>query len=154
MTMMTDQEPAIFVRVGRAKHGHGVFAARRIRKGAIVGEVTGYVIDDPDYTSLYCIDLGSGHSLEPVAPFRFLNHCCEPNCELFVYDEDDAGNAISPHVYLEALTNIQPGVELTIDYSWPANDAIRCGCESPGCRGWIVAVEELSMINSRGRRRG
>lgn len=138
------------IRVGQVPYGRGVFAARRIRKEAVIGRVTGRVIDDPDYTSDYCIDLGGPLSLEPAAPFRYLNHCCDPNCELYILeDATEKGNGSVPQIVLAALRNIQPGVELTIDYSWPADGAVPCACQSPGCRGWIVAADELAEIPGR-----
>lgn len=138
------------IRVGKVPYGRGVFAAKRIRKEAVIGGVTGRVIDDPDYTSDYCIDLGGSLSLEPGAPFRYLNHSCDPNCELYIL-EDGSGdwNGSVPQVLVAALRNIQPGVELTIDYSWPADGAVPCACQSPRCRGWIVAADELAELRGR-----
>ena len=51
----------------------------------------------------------------------------------------------APHdrLWLQALTPIEPGEELTMDYAWPADAVIRCGCGAPACRGWIASQEEL-----------
>ena len=46
---------------------------------SIIGEIMGHVFDDPNYSSPYCMDLEDGRQLEPDAPFRYVNHCCEPN---------------------------------------------------------------------------
>jgi len=77
-------------------------------------------------------------------PFRYLNHSCQPNCELFSWETDDS----PPHVRLclQSLMPIEPGKELTIDYAWPADAAIPCVCGAAGCRGWIVSQEELVLL--------
>lgn len=137
------------VKAGPAKHGQGLFATRRFRKGQVIAEVPGRVIDDPDYTSNYCIDLGGTCSLEPDAPYRFVNHCCEPNCKLYLIYEDEKQPPAQRKVVIEALKNIQPGVELLIDYEWPADGAIPCGCGAAACRGWIVDPAELHQLTGR-----
>lgn len=142
------------VRVGRVEYGRAVFAERRFRRGQTIGLVRGYVIDDPDYGSDCCIDLGAPLSLEPTAPFRYLNHSCAPNCEFLICEPDVAG--VAPEVLLTATTTIAPGEELTIDYAWPANSAIPCLCRAANCRGWIVDPAELPLIAAgwnSGRRR-
>lgn len=130
------------LRVGRAKFGHGVFATRAFNRERVIATVSGEIVDDPDYTSDYCIDLGGTLSLEPAAPYRFLNHSCEPNCELSLLEWDDG----ACDVLLEARRPIAEGEELTIDYAWPSDWAIPCGCGSPACRGWIVCPDELGNV--------
>lgn len=68
---------------------------------------------------------------------RFINHSCEPNCMAYL-DGD--------RIFIEAITNIQPGVELTYDYAltreglsrkaWRDLYACRCGTEN--CRGTLL----------------
>src|SRR5690606_14134521 len=82
------------VRVAPAAFGDGVYACRSFRRGQRVGRVYGEVVGG-DEGSEYAIDLGDDRLLEPGAPFRFLNHSCEPNCELINYTPDDA----APHEY-------------------------------------------------------
>lgn len=135
-----------FVRVGLAAYGKGVYARRRLKKGTSVGEVTGEVVDTEGYDSNYCIDLGGPRRLEPVAPFRYLNHSCTPNCRFTWCEPQKKSDPWPSTVWVEALRTIEPGEELTIDYSWPADAAIRCGCRSPQCRGWIVDPAELPLL--------
>jgi hypothetical protein len=111
----------------------------------VLGEVTGELIDDPNYGSLYCVDMGNSLSLEPAEPFRFLNHSCEPNCE-FVTSHEEENPAKAPQLFVEVLRAIAPGEELTIDYAWSWDVAIPCLCGTPSCRGWIVAPEQLADI--------
>lgn len=174
---MTDRR-AWPVRVGKVSYGRGVFARRAFTPGDIVGEVRGEVIDDENYSSSTCIDLMGSLSLEPAAPFCYLNHSCEPNCQFWLIDDEDLalfspegrGERSSedpveslfatglllerereengcPHVLLECLRPIARGAQLTIDYSWPAENAMRCACGSLNCRGWIVSEEELDQVD-------
>ncbi|WP_222434820.1 SET domain-containing protein [Blastopirellula retiformator] len=129
--------------VGDTPYGKGLFAARAFRKRTLLAMVTGEVIDDEHYSSSYCIDLGGTFSLEPGEPFRYLNHSCEPNCCLVYHEEDEQ----PAEIWVETIRPIAMGDQLTIDYAWPANAAIPCGCGASQCRGWIVDPEELNLLN-------
>lgn len=143
---------ASLVRVGRVTFGRGVFAQKSIEKGMIVGQVVGKVIDDPNYATSYCIDLGGSYSLEPRAPFRYLNHCCTPNCRLVLSEcEYEDGSPAPSEVHVEALADIAEGAELTIDYAWSAEGAIPCLCGSVQCRGWVVDKSELAKVRRSAR---
>ena len=131
----------VFNHLGRAVLGNCYFEA-----GETIAETRGTIVEDPDYSSDYCFDLDKGRSLEPSSPFRFLNHSCEPNCEIFMWDELDQKDA---RLLIGARHAIGPGRELTIDYAWPATSAIPCLCNVENCRGWIVAEEELGDLRRR-----
>lgn len=136
--------------VGPTSLGLGVFAGRSFRRNQTIGHIEGDFVDDPDYGSDYCIDLGPGYLLEPAAPFRYLNHSCEPNAQLWCVD-GEVGEP--PTACLTALRTIRPGEELTIDYGWSADVAIPCGCGTATCRGWVVSPEELPKLTRRRRSR-
>ena len=139
------------VRVAPAAFGDGVYATRSFKQGQKIGRVFGEVVGGEE-GSEYAIDLGDDRLLEPGAPFRYLNHSCDPNCELLNYTPDDA----PPHdyeVYVKAMRDIASGEQLTIDYAWAADVAIRCGCQSVSCRGWIVSVDQLPEVLARTRPR-
>jgi SET domain-containing protein len=136
------------VRVGPASCGQGVFARGRFRAGEIVAAIQGEIIAEQDYWTAYCIDLGGGEVLEPSAPFRFLNHSCQPNCTLVSSSVwDDATGELRHATKLKAIVAIDPGEQLTIDYAWPPVCAIPCLCGSDNCRGWIVAEDQLDRVN-------
>ncbi len=126
--------------------GKGVFAARPFRKSQVIGQMTGSVITDDNYDPEYVVDLGKAGVLEPAAPFRFLNHSCEPNAALIEY-EPEANER--PTMWVETLRAIKPGDQVTIDYGWPADSAIRCLCGAKRCRGWVVAESELPKVLRR-----
>jgi len=138
------------VRIGATHVGKGLFARRRYPADTVIGEIEGHVIEDPHYGSDYCMNIGDGRVLEPMAPFRYVNHSCEPNCEFDFFDLREAGQTgTHRRVFLIALREIKPGEELTIDYNWPAACAIPCRCRAPSCRGWIVRSDELDTLLAR-----
>jgi hypothetical protein len=141
------KRPSRAVRVGPTPYGCGIFARRRFCAQETIGVIGGEVIDDQDYWSAYCIDLGDGAVLEPAAPFRFINHSCQPNCELVCYSAwDDESGVLRHATRLNARRDIQPSEQLTIDYAWPPCCAIPCLCGSENCRGWIVAKHQLDQL--------
>ena len=131
-------------RIARTSMGKGVFAERSFALGEVVGEITGRTIDDPDYCSRYAFDLENGLQLEPEAPFRFVNHSCDPNCSFEVIDvTHGVRGTMRRQIMLFAIYVITTGDELTIDYNWPVRFAIPCKCRSEYCRGWIVGEHHL-----------
>lgn len=132
--------------------GRGAFAKQRIRPGQKIVEYTGDKIDNDEadrrydedkmgrhHTFLFtldddwCID---GNKRTNVA--RLINHSCDPNCEAIIDDDN--------RIWIYALKNIQPGVELVYDYKYErVGDDIKklekfyvCHCGSPKCRGSIM----------------
>lgn len=133
------------VEVRKTKLGNALFANKKFRTGQEIGIIEGKLINDPDYGSEYCVALDEHTSIEPFAPFRFLNHSCEPNCELVTWDAEDPTD---PRLALHAIKAIKLGDELTIDYAWPADAAINCLCGSAACRGWVVCLNEVELVKS------
>jgi uncharacterized protein len=137
------------IRVAKWSVGQCLTATDALRARTAIGRVKGKVIRDGDYSSEYCIDLSNGTVLEPAAPFKFLNHACEPNCELILWKVPQDDDTYTLEIWLHTLRKIKPDEELTIDYAWPASVAIPCLCNSENCRNWIVAAEELPLIKKR-----
>ena len=119
---------------------------RSFTPGEYIGPIQGEIVEDPEYGSDYGMELGD-RTLEPAAPFRFLNHSCQPNCAL-VIDEGEGEDETpgEPSLWLEILSDIASGAQLTIDYAWPADSAIPCQCGTQSCRGWIVTPDELDEV--------
>lgn len=149
--MATSTEYArLGVRIGESSIGRGVFALQAFGPRETVGRMTGRTFCDPDYGSDYCVDLGDDLSLEPAAPFRYLNHSCQPNCVLVnVRAWNVRRRAVERQIWVHSLKPIAVGDELTIDYGWPADAAIPCTCGSRQCRGWIVAKNQRDRLPQR-----
>ena len=133
------------VSIGETAVGKGVFSERSYPANAVIGEITGDVVKNCPSGSRYSFEIDDQTQLEPHAPFRYVNHSCEPNCEFDWFDDDGMNADVAP-LYLIALRDIWPGEELTIDYNWPAISAVRCHCATASCRGWIVSVDELDSL--------
>jgi uncharacterized protein len=133
--------------------GRGVFATRRIPKGAEIIEYVGELIDDDEaderypwsdderhHTFLFRLESGMVIDAGPRRhPAKYINHSCDPNCEA-VEDEDE-------RVFIYALRDIPRGEELVYDYHFvleePHNAANKklyaCYCGSKKCRGTMLA---------------
>lgn len=142
-----------FVRVGRSRiEGRGVFAKRKIPKGARIIEYKGKrrpVTDlfteraEEKASHVYAFSLRPDTFIDGAIggnESSFINHSCEPNCEAYTFDDK---------TYIYAKKDIVRGEELTFDYqlrrafSAPrkksdASDYI-CRCGSKNCRGTMLA---------------
>lgn len=134
------------IKLGDTPYGLGVFASKKIKGGMPIGKIEGEFHPDKKYDSEYAMSFNDG-ALEPEEPYRFVNHSCEPNCELveLVVADQNSGKVFH-ELWIYALTDIKRGEQLTLDYAWPYTDAIECQCGSPNCRGWIVAANEVEKV--------
>lgn len=130
--------------------GKGLFARKLFRKRQTIGHMMGTLIAGDDYDPDYVVDMGEHGVLDPKAPFRYLNHSCEPNCQLL---EWEMTRKRAPQIWVHAIKTVRPSDQLTIDYGWPADSAIRCLCGAPTCRGWVVDQSELAKVKRRMARR-
>ena len=136
-------------------HGRGVFANRIIKKGERIIEYKGERINSEEEERRYGNGNGNGNGNHHTFLFyiddeitidgsnngnsaRYINHSCDPNCESV--DEDG-------RIFIEAVKNIPPGVELTYDYSFEPDEddtleeAIQsypCRCGNKKCRKTIL----------------
>ena len=145
-------DPQPFVIQGSAIQGRGGFATRPIRKGERIAEYLGERIswkeadrryDDTGmgrhHTFLFAIDdtvvidaAVNGNDA------RWINHCCDPNCDAVI----DEGR-----IWIESIRDILPGEELAYDYAFTVAgrhtpDAKRrfpCHCGAASCRRTMLA---------------
>ncbi len=158
--------PSIAVR-NSAIQGKGVVAARRIRKNQRLIEYLGEVITNEEadrryddesmsrhHTFLFTLDnkrVIDGNSSGNIA--RYINHSCQPNCEAV---EEDGG------IWIYAFRNIQPGAELTYDYSFEHIGKLTeedrkmypCYCGSSKCRGTILKVKRKKRSRTKMKKAG
>lgn len=131
--------------------GRGVFAKRRIRPGQRIVEYTGERVSNDEADRRYDDDKMARHhtflftldddtcidGAHPSNKARLINHSCDPNCEAVIEEE---------RIFIYALRNIQPGVELAYDYQYERTGediaALEkfyvCRCGSDNCRGSIM----------------
>src|SRR5579859_783183 len=143
--------PPLQVRRSRIQ-GRGVFATRDIVEGERIVEYTGALLSHGEADALcddegmrrhhtflfavddeYVIDGARGGNES-----RFINHCCEPNCESVIEGR---------RVFIHAIRPIAAGEELLYDYwyvtdeNYSLDDLRRiypCRCRAPSCRGTLA----------------
>lgn len=136
---MDDQRLDPLVEVRESRIGQGVFVLDDFEPGECLGKVEGEVSTDSEAITQYSAEYTGDSVIEIAPPFRYLNHSCNPNCQL--EQDDDVGGLV-----VVVLRPMRVGEEATIDYGWLAEDAIPCFCGEPNCRGWVVSEEEAAKI--------
>jgi hypothetical protein len=143
---------AVAVRRSRIQ-GRGVFATRAFKKGARIIEYVGERItyeqadaEAPDddgsrrhHTFLFAVDdetvIDGGRGGNAA---RYINHSCDPNCEVVIARR---------RVFIHALRAVVPGEELFYDYwyvtdeTYTMDDLRRiypCRCGTAKCRGTLA----------------
>jgi hypothetical protein len=144
--------PDIVVRRSRIQ-GRGVFARRDIASGTRVVEYTGARISHDEADDRYPDDAANGkHHTFLFAvddrlvidattggnESRFINHSCDPNCEVVITRR---------RVFIDALRDIAKGDEILYDYWYMTDESYTledlrkiypCRCGSPKCRGTLA----------------
>src|SRR6201996_6605971 len=135
-------------------HGKGVFALQPIAPGERLieykGEVTSWrraaARQRSEAGHTFVFGLSDGRVIDGSRggnSARFLNHACTPNCEAIETGE---------RVFIHAVTAIEPGEELFIDYGLVVDGDITddigrqyaCRCGSPACRRSMLAATTTS----------
>jgi len=143
---------ALVIRPSRI-HAAGVFTTAAIRKGTRVVEYLGprltpeeanELYDGASRTYLYGLEDGKT-VIDGEGIGAYLNHSCDPNCEV---DE------IKNRVWILAIRNIVAGEELLWDYNlYDDDDPAPCHCGSPKCRGTMYSREWLAKLRRKARRK-
>ena len=113
------------VKIGKSSYGLGVFSFAFIPKGTPIGRVPGEIVHDADYGSDYCINAGEGKVLEPGPPFCYLNHSCEPNCQLMHYVREEDADGEELEVGALTVTEMEDDEEAFVDTE-PEEDDESC----------------------------
>ena len=133
-------------------HAAGCYTTRKVKKGERVVEYDGPrfakdVADERyegrDITYLFsCGD--DGTVIDGFGIAMFINHSCEPNCEV---DE------IKGRVWIMAMRDIVAGEELVWDYNlYDDEDPAPCHCGAPKCRGTMYSREWMAKMRRRAAR--
>jgi SET domain-containing protein len=139
-------------------HGRGVYATQFIPEGTRIIEYTGQRVswesapNEESDPHTFNFGLESGEVINPEIggnDARWINHCCDPNCEAI--EEDD-------RVFIYAMRDIEPGQELFYDYALEVDEPtteelmqeFECHCGTACCRGTML---ELKSKMTRARKR-
>jgi len=134
-------------------HSVGVYTTTPIRKGARVVEYVGRRISPEEADRLYdkaprtyLYGLEDGKTvIDGEGLGAYLNHSCDPNCEV---DE------IKGRVWIFAIRNIAAGEELVWDYNlYDDEEPAPCYCGSPKCRGTMYSREWMAKVRRREARK-
>ena len=119
------------LRIGEAgAKGKGVFAARPIEPGELVWDYAGdekWIKEIPSELWRYCFQVDYDRYVVPMEGSAgwFMNHSCAPDC------------VIMGSTRIIALRRINPGEEITFDYSTNAgwdDFSMECSCGRKECR--------------------
>jgi uncharacterized protein len=132
-------------------HETGCYTTAPIHKGTRVVEYTGerITVDEADERydgcfETYLFGLSDGkYVIDGDGVAAFINHSCEPNCEV---DEIDG------RIFIIATRDIGAGEELTYDYNLydgGEDDESPCSCGARKCRGSLFSEEELARRAKR-----
>ncbi|XP_037548842.1 histone-lysine N-methyltransferase ASH1L isoform X3 [Nematolebias whitei] len=129
--------------------GWGIRTKEPLRSGQFIIEYLGEVVSEQEFRNRmmqqyfshsghYCLNLDSGMVIDSYRmgnEARFINHSCEPNCEMQKWSVNGVYR-----IGLFALKDINSGTELTYDYnfhSFNTEEQQVCKCGSESCRGII-----------------
>ena len=138
-------------------HGTGVFATSNIPKNTKIIQYIGEKINKKEGDrrsanrikkylnkknegSVYVFELNKRYDIDGSFFYnkaRFINHSCEPNCEVDI---------INNQIWIIAIKKIIKGDELNYDYGYPFdendyNDHI-CKCNTDKCIGYIISQDD------------
>jgi len=147
---VTGQGARRFVARRSRIHGKGVFATVFIPSGTRLIEYKGEIIDNdeserryPDNAHTFLFMLEDGRIIDGGRggnTSRWINHCCDANCETVEEEE---------RVFIETTRDIAAGEEITIDYNLFIEETytdelkqeFACVCGVRRCRGTLLALD-------------
>ncbi|HLC33231.1 MAG TPA: SET domain-containing protein-lysine N-methyltransferase [Candidatus Nanoarchaeia archaeon] len=138
-------------------HGKGIFAVKPIPKGTRIIEYVGEKVTKGEGTrreklqekqarkgegTIYVFELDERWDIDGSVSWntaRYINHSCEPNCEIFF---ENGG------IWIAALRDIDSGEELSYDYGFDLDDFHKypCKCGKKKCVGYMVAQEHWKEL--------
>jgi SET domain-containing protein len=138
--------------VGKSRiDGKGLFTAQNIKKGTRIIRYIGEKIAKAEskqrlaqgnvyifvFNDRWDID---GKVLRNKA--RYINHSCDPNCEVYT---------TSHTIWIVALRDITAGEELTYNYGYELDDGTEhpCTCGAEHCCGYILAPQYWGAIKQK-----
>ena len=144
-------------------HGSGVFATKKIKKNTKIIEYIGEKITKKEGDkrsanrikrylnssktgSVYIFELNKEYDIDGSPYYnkaRYINHSCEPNCEVEIVDDK---------IWISSIVDIKKGEELSYDYGYEFDqDDFRdhiCKCGARNCVGYIISSEDIPKLKS------
>ncbi len=138
-------------------HGNGVFASKNIKKNTKIIQYVGEKIprsegdkrselrlktylDSKKTGSVYIFELNKKYDLDGSPLYnkaRYINHSCEPNCEVDIKNDQ---------IWISSIKNIKKGEELSYDYGFNFDKSDYrdhvCKCGSKYCIGFIISSDD------------
>jgi hypothetical protein len=138
-------------------HGYGIFATKDILKNKKIIQYIGEKISKSEGDkrsekrikkylnskltgSVYIFELNSKFDIDGSPLYnkaRYINHSCEPNCEVDI---------INGQIWISSIKKIYKGEELSYDYGYTFDkDDYKdhlCKCGSKTCIGYIISSDE------------
>ena len=140
-------------------HGIGVVASQDIKKNTKIIQYIGEKINKKEGDrrsaerikkylnkknegSVYIFELNNKFDIDGAPLYnkaRYINHSCNPNCEVDIIDNQ---------IWIISIKKIKKGEELNYDYGYPFDkddykDHI-CKCRSKKCIGYIISQDDWS----------
>ena len=138
-------------------HGTGIIATQNIKKDIKIIEYIGEkvtkkegdkrsadrikkYINKKNEGSVYIFELNKKYDIDGSPLYnkaRYINHSCNPNCEVDIIDNK---------IWIISIKKIKKGEELNYDYGYPFDeddysDHI-CKCGSKNCIGYIISRDD------------
>ena len=141
-------------------HGKGIFVAKKISKGTRIIEYIGEKVSKEEGTrreklqeqqvkqgdgTIYVFELDEQWDIDGNVSWntaRYINHSCEPNCEVLFENG---------HIWIVAQRTISQGEELSYDYGFDLKnfEQFPCKCGKKRCVGYMVAQEHWPELKKR-----
>nr|XP_021516019.1 histone-lysine N-methyltransferase NSD3 isoform X6 [Meriones unguiculatus] len=142
------------------RRGWGLRTKRSIKKGELVNEYVGELIDEEEcrlrikrahensVTNFYMLTVTKDRIIDagPKGNYsRFMNHSCNPNCETQKWTVNG-----DVRVGLFALCDIPAGMELTFNYNLDClgNGRTVCHCGADNCSGFLGVRPKSACVSA------
>lgn len=104
---------------------------------------------DPNEGATYLFLLPDGSAIDgnvPANVARYINHSCEPNCEI-EFEEN--------RVHIVAIKDIEEGCEVTYNYGFDLENYLEypCRCGSDRCVGYICDEDDWQRLHELEKKR-
>ena len=141
-------------------HGLGLFAFANIKKGEQVIEYIGDKVTKKEGDKradkqikraqknkkngmVYVFELNKKYDIDGGVArnfARFINHSCDPNCEVEITDN---------RIWISSIKQIKKGAELLYNYGYPFDSDFEehiCKCGSKKCVGYILSDDHWPKL--------